>query len=134
LAEKENKSRVQTRPLKRPFDQVTKGPPSRFSGAPQNKQQFTPSTRALVCGFCQLSGYNRWECRGANILYLAWGGRDHQIVNCSSKEQRSVMPVAPAPEAVRRNSVPEGRGTPLPPQRQAFKQSQRRAGAGCGRD
>ena len=38
VVEKKNKSRLQTRPLKRPFDQVTKGPPSRFGGAPQNKQ------------------------------------------------------------------------------------------------
>jgi len=34
VVEKENKSRVQTRPLKRPFDQVIKGPSSRFGGAP----------------------------------------------------------------------------------------------------
>ena len=37
VVEKENNSRVQTRPLKRSFDHVTKGPPSRFGGAPQNK-------------------------------------------------------------------------------------------------
>jgi len=43
------------------------------------------------------------------------------------------MPVAPASEAAKRNPVHAGRGVPLPPQRQVFKQSQRMAGAGRGR-
>ena len=62
-------------------------------------------------------------------LYLTYGARDHQIVNYPSKGQRSVMPIAPIPKAARRNPVHAGRGTPLPPQRQVFKQSQRRARA-----
>jgi len=40
------------------------------------------------------------------------------------------MPVAPAPEAARKNPKLAGRGIPLLPQRQVFKQSQKRAGAG----
>ena len=117
VEEKENKSKVQARPLKRPFDQVIKGPSSRFDGAPHIKQQFTPSLRAVVCRFCQLSGHHRGECRRANGLCLACGARDHQLVNCPSKGQRSVMPVAPTSEAAKRNPVPASTGVPLPPQR-----------------
>ena len=124
---------MQARPLKRPFDQVIKGPSSRFGGILHNKQHFTLSPQALVCGFCQLPGHHRGECRRANRLCLACRARDHQLVNCPSKRQRSVMPIAPASEAVKKNPVPAGRGVPLPPQRQVFKQSQRRAGAGRGR-
>jgi len=43
------------------------------------------------------------------------------------------VPIAPAPEADRMNPVPAGREAPLSPQQQVFKQSQRRARAGCGR-
>ena len=53
-----SKSKVQARPLKRPFDQVIKRPTSRFGGAPHNKQQFTSSSRTIVCGFCQLPGHH----------------------------------------------------------------------------
>jgi len=116
VVEKENKNKVHARPLKRPFDQVTKGPTSRFGSAPHNKQQFTPSPRTVVCRFCQLPGHHRGEYRRANRLCLACGARDHQLVNCPSKGQRSVVPVAPASEAANWNSIPAGRGVPLPPQ------------------
>ena len=116
VVEKENKSKVQARPLKRPFDQVIKRPTSRFGGAPHNKQQFTSSPRTIVCGFCQLPGHHRGECRRANKLCLACGAKDHQLMNCPFKDQRSIVPVAPASETAKKNPVP-ARGVPLPPQR-----------------
>ena len=123
VMEKESRSRLQTRPLKRSFDQVVKGPPARISSAPPNRHSFTTSPPLTVCDFCQRPGHLRRNCRWANDQCLACGSRDHQLANCPSKRQRSIMPALLTLEAIKRNPVLAGRGAPLPSQRQVFKQA-----------
>jgi len=121
VMEKENMSRLQIRPLKRPFDQVTRGPSAKASPAPSSRHPFSPSSPSIICGFFQRSGHSRGNCRWANDQCLACGSRGHHLVNCPSKGQRSIMSAPPISEATGRNPVPAGRGAPLPSQRQVFE-------------
>ena len=52
VMEKENKSKLQARPLKRPLDQVTRGPPTRFSVAPPSRRPIAPPPSIMICDFC----------------------------------------------------------------------------------
>jgi len=104
--DKESRSRLQTRPLKRPFNQVVRGPPARASPTPPSRHSFSSSPPSIVCRFCQRPGHSRGNCRWANGQYLASGSRGHQLANFPSKGQRSIMPTPPTSDAARRNPVP----------------------------
>jgi len=130
--EKENKSRLQIRPLKRPLDQVTRGPPPRFNVAPSSRRPIALPPSIMICDYCQRMGHLQKNCRWANGQCLGCGFGDHQLADCPIKGQRSTIPTLPAP-GVKKNPAPAVRGTPLPPQRQLFEQTQRRTGAGYGR-
>ena len=66
VIEKENKSRLQARPLKRPLDQVTRGPPARFSVAPLSRRSIILPPSIMICNFCQRMGHLQRNCRWAN--------------------------------------------------------------------
>ena len=89
--EKESRSRLQTRPLKRPFDQSSRGPTTRPSNALQSKHPFTSSPPMMICGFCQKPGHGRKECRWANQQCLSCGSEDHLVAVYPFNKQRSIM-------------------------------------------
>jgi len=132
VMEKENKSRLQARPLKRPLNQVTRGSPVRFSVAPPSRRPITLTPPTMIRDFCQRTRHLRKNCMRANGQCLAYGSRDHQLADCPIKGQRTTIPTLPAP-GVKKNPAPAGIGTPLSPQLQLFEQAQRRTRAGRGR-
>ena len=94
--EKENKSKLLARPLKRPLDQVTRGPPTRFSVAPPSRRPIAPPPSTMICDLCQRMGHLQKNCRWANGQCLACGSGDHQLADCPIKGQKSTIPTLPA--------------------------------------
>jgi len=73
IMKKENKIRLSVRPLKRPLDQATRGPPARFSVAPSSKRPISLPPSTMICGICQRMGHLQMNCRWANGQCLACG-------------------------------------------------------------
>ena len=59
VMEKENKSRLPARRLKRPLNQVIRGPPVRFSVAPPSRRPIALPPSTMICDFCKRMGHLR---------------------------------------------------------------------------